>query len=77
MDVTMNVEVDVRRIAFAPGDKVWIETPCRLMPDHIGLVKKVVADWSGLPTSEVMVLHDKMTLRVLSKEEADVSTSNP
>ena len=78
MDVAMNVEVDVRRLALQPGDKVWIETPYRLMPEQIGLVKQVVAEWSGLPPADVLVLHDKLTLRVLSKEDQDnACTGNP
>jgi hypothetical protein len=78
MEMKMNVEVDVRRLSLQPGDKVWIETPNRLIPEQIGLIKQVVAEWSGLPAAAVLVLHDKLTLRILSKEEtADVSASNP
>lgn len=77
MDVTMNVEMDVRRLALQPGDRILVESPYRLTHEQRDHVKQTVADWAGLPPASVLMLQDNMTLRVLSKEEADVSTGNP
>jgi hypothetical protein len=61
-----------------PGDKIFIETPKTLAQVQIAEIRKVVKQWAGLPDDEsVLILQNGMTLRILTKEAADVSTGNP
>ena len=77
-DCTMHIACDSRKLELKPGDKIWIEVPQTLAPSQIGMVKQVVKDWSGLASDEaILILHGGMTLRILSTEDTNVSTSNP
>ena len=77
-NVTLELMTAARKIHLVPGDKIFIETPKTLGQVQIAEIRKVVKQWAGLPDDEsVLILQNGMTLRILTKEAADVSTGNP
>ena len=78
LNSTISLELHPRQVDVTPASKVWVEYPATLAPGQIGIIKDVIAEWSGLPIASVLVLHAGAKLHVLTKEnEGDACTSDP